>query len=58
MVQLEQQQEQFLRDMEIAPDKYYPEDARRDLTLTWPDEGFSFDLNAVNNARGDNKENK
>ena len=36
----EEQQEQFLRDMEIDPHKYYPPDADREPVQVWPDEGF------------------
>lgn len=32
----ENQQEQFVRDLEIDPAKYYPEDAFREPTQTWP----------------------
>ena len=32
----EEQQEQFVRDLEIDPQKYYPPDAYRRPTQTWP----------------------
>lgn len=32
----ETQQEQFLRDLEIDPELYYPPDALRPQTQTWP----------------------
>lgn len=32
----ENQQEQFVRDLEIDPAKYYPADAFREPTQTWP----------------------
>jgi ribonuclease Z len=48
----EEQQEQFLRDMEIDPHKYYPPDADRPPVQVWPDEGFFIDPRKMLRARG------
>ncbi|MGB1224609.1 MAG: guanitoxin biosynthesis MBL fold metallo-hydrolase GntH, partial [Mycobacterium sp.] len=48
----EQQQEQFLRDMEIDPHKYYPPDVEREPVQTWPDEGFKIDPHEMLRSRG------
>jgi ribonuclease Z len=48
----EEQQEQFLRDMEIDLYKYYPPDVDRDLTQKWPEEGISLDVKKMLKARG------
>ncbi len=48
----EQQQEQFLRDMEIDPHLYYPPDVDRPQVQKWPDEGFWIDPKAMLAARG------
>ena len=48
----EEQQEQFLRDMEIDPHLYYPDDAYRPPTQTWPDEGWFIDPQKMLKARG------
>ena len=48
----EQQQEQFLRDMEIDPHLYYPPDADRPPIQVWPDEGFKIDPRKMLAARG------
>jgi len=48
----EEQQEQFLRDMEIDPDLYYPDDAARPPTQTWPEEGFFLEPKKMLKARG------
>jgi ribonuclease Z len=45
----EEQQEQFLRDMEIDPEKYYPPDVDRELTQVWP--GIDLDVKAMIAAR-------
>jgi ribonuclease Z len=54
----EMQQEQFLRDMEIDPAKYYPPDADRPLTQVWPKEGISIDVREMIKARGGQREKK
>lgn len=48
----EQQQEQFLRDMEIDPHAYYPPDTDRDPVNTWPEQGFKLDPREMLEARG------
>jgi ribonuclease Z len=48
----EEQQEQFLRDMEIDPDLYYPDDVNRPITQTWPEEGFFVDPKELLKAKG------
>jgi ribonuclease Z len=48
----EEQQEQFLRDMEIDPDLYYPDDVARPPTQTWPEEGFFLEPKKLLKARG------
>ena len=48
----EEQQEQFLRDMEIDPHLYYPPDADREPSQKWPDEGFALDPRQMLRARG------
>ena len=48
----EDQQEQFLRDMEIDPHLYYPEDADREPIQTWPEEGFFLEPKKMLKARG------
>ena len=48
----EEQQEQFLRDMEIDPHKYYPPDADRPPVQTWPEEGFKINPREMLEARG------
>jgi ribonuclease Z len=48
----EEQQEQFLRDMEIDPDLYYPDDVARPPTQTWPEEGFFIDPRKLLEAKG------
>jgi ribonuclease Z len=48
----EEQQEQFLRDMEIDPHRYYPDDAYRDPIQTWPEEGFFLEPKKMLKARG------
>ena len=48
----EEQQEQFLRDMEIDPHKYYPPDADREPIQTWPEEGFTLDPREMLRSRG------
>ena len=48
----EEQQEQFLRDMEIDPHLYYPSDVDRPITQSWPEEGFFLDPAKMLAARG------
>jgi hypothetical protein len=48
----EEQQEQFLRDMELDPHKYYPPDADRELATHWPDEGVEMDVETMLEAKG------
>jgi ribonuclease Z len=48
----EDQQEQFLRDMELDPDDYYPTDAKRDISDVWPDEGVEMDVETLLKAKG------
>ena len=48
----EEQQEQFLRDMEIDPHLYYPDDAYRPPTQTWPEEGWFLEPKKMLEARG------
>jgi ribonuclease Z len=48
----EEQQEQFLRDMEIDPDLYYPDDVARPPTQTWPEEGCFIDPRKLLEAKG------
>ncbi len=48
----EEQQEQFLRDMEIDPHEYYPPDADREPVQTWPEEGFTISPRQMLEARG------
>jgi ribonuclease Z len=48
----EVQQEQFLRDMEIDPHKYYPADVDREPFQKWPKEGFALEPKKMLKARG------
>ena len=48
----EAQQEQFLRDMEIDPHKYYPADVDREPFKEWPDEGLFLEPRKMLKARG------
>jgi ribonuclease Z len=48
----EEQQEQFLRDMEIDPHKYYPPDVDREPLQIWPEEGLSINPREMLAARG------
>jgi ribonuclease Z len=48
----EMQQEQFLRDMEIDPHSYYPEDADRFISNVWPEEGVEIDVATLLKAKG------
>ena len=48
----EAQQEQFLRDMEIDPHKYYPADTDREQFKVWPDEGMILEPRKMLKARG------
>ena len=48
----EEQQEQFLRDMEIDPHKYYPADVERPPFQKWPKEGFALEPKKMLKARG------
>lgn len=47
----EQQQEQFLRDMEIDKNLYYPPDANREFIQKWP-ENFTIKIADLIKARG------
>lgn len=46
----EEQQERFVRDLEIDPDKYYPADAKRGLVQQWP--GITLDPREMLKAKG------
>ena len=46
----ESQQEQFVRDLEIDPAKYYPADVFREPTQTWP--GITIDPREMLAQRG------
>ena len=46
----EAQQEQFIRDLEIDPKKYYPADAYREPVQTWP--GVTLNPREMLKARG------
>lgn len=48
----EEQQEKYLRDMEIDPDKYYPDDVNRRVTKRWPKEGVELDTKKMLKAKG------
>jgi ribonuclease Z len=48
----ERQQQQFLRDMEVDPHLFYPEDADRELMQTWPQEGVKIKTQDLIDARG------
>ena len=48
----EVQQEQFLRDNEIDPHEYYPDDAYRDPLQSWPKGGMSINPRKMLKARG------
>jgi ribonuclease Z len=48
----EMQQEQFLRDMELDPDEYYPPDVDRDISTQWPEEGVEMDVETLLRAKG------
>ena len=48
----EKQQQQFLRDMEIDPHLYYPDDADRELTQHWPEDGFTIDVQEMIDSIG------
>ena len=48
----EMQQEQFLRDMEIEPDDFYPPDANREVERVWPEEGVELDVKTLLRAKG------
>ena len=48
----EAQQEQFLRDMQIDPEEYYPPDVDREVTAVWPDEGVDLDVKQLLMATG------
>jgi ribonuclease Z len=47
-----EQQEQFLRDNEIDPKLYYPDDAYRVPFQTWPDDGIELNPRDMLRARG------
>jgi hypothetical protein len=46
------QQEQFLRDNEIDPELYYPDDAKRTPFQVWPEDGIALDPRQMLRARG------
>jgi ribonuclease Z len=46
----ENQQQQFLRDLEISPDDYYPDDVKRPMVQTWP--GVKLDPREMLASRG------
>jgi ribonuclease Z len=46
------QQEQFLRDNEIDPKLYYPDDAYRDPFQVWPEDGITLNPREMLKARG------
>jgi ribonuclease Z len=48
----EEQQEQFLRDMEIDPHLYYPPDVDREPVQTWPEGGVAVDPRDLLRAKG------
>ena len=48
----EMQQEQFLRDMELDPEDFYPPDADRDISTQWPEEGVEMDVETLLRAKG------
>jgi ribonuclease Z len=48
----EEQQEQFLRDMEVDPHLYYPPDVDREPVQVWPEEGISLEPKKMPKARG------
>jgi ribonuclease Z len=48
----EEQQEQFLRDIEIDPHLYYPPDVDRPPVQTWPEGGVSVDPRDLLRAKG------
>jgi ribonuclease Z len=48
----EEQQEQFLRDMEVDPHLYYPPDVDREPVQVWPEEGISLEPKKMLKARG------
>ena len=48
----EEQQEQFLRDMEIDPALYYPPDVARPPIQTWPEDGYVLEPKKMLAARG------
>ena len=48
----EQQQEQFLRDMELDPESYYPPDVDREITQSWPEDGIFLEPRKMLKARG------
>ena len=48
----EKQQQQFLRDMEIDPNDFYPQDANRQLMQKWPEEGVIIKAQELIDSRG------
>jgi ribonuclease Z len=48
----EEQQEQYVCDMEIDPHKYYPADADREPVQKWPEEGMTIEPRKMLKARG------
>jgi len=47
----EEQQDAYLRERELDPDLYYPEDVKRPLTQHYDEETFRFDVKALIAAR-------
>ena len=47
-----EQQEQYVRDMEIDPHLYYPPDVDREPVQKWPEEGFTIDPREMLRSRG------
>ena len=48
----EEQQEEFVRDLEIDPHLYYPADVDREPFQNWPDEGIVLEPRKMLAARG------
>ena len=48
----EEQQDAYLRDRELDPALYYPDDVQRPLTQHYDEETFRLDIQALIDARG------
>jgi ribonuclease Z len=48
----EMQQQQFLRDMELDPNSYYPDDTNREISNVWPADGVEVDIATLLKAKG------